>query len=68
MTKKIAAAAAVAAMAVPAVAATATAQADPVPPCVKTVVAAAPGFAVHFVTYTVENGEPPFIGGPFLPC
>lgn len=68
MSKKIAAAAAVAALAVPATAATGTAQADPVPPCVKTVVAAAPGFAVYVATYTVENGRPPFIGGPFLPC
>jgi hypothetical protein len=41
---------------------------NPVPQCVQTVVKNAPGAAVYIVTYTIDNGEPPFIGGPFLPC
>ena len=44
------------------------AEVDPVPECVKVVVNNAPGFATYVVTYTVNNGEPPRIMGPFLPC
>ena len=36
--------------------------------CEKAFVEAVPGFVVRTATYTVENGEPPFIGGPFYPC
>jgi hypothetical protein len=68
MTKKIAAVAAVAAMAVPAAAVTATAEANPLPPCTQTVVQNAAAFAVYVATYTIDNGRPPFLGGPFLPC
>jgi hypothetical protein len=35
---------------------------------VRTVINNAPGFAVYVATYTIENGRPPFIGGPFLLC
>ena len=68
MTKKIAAATAVAALAVPAVAGTGSAQANPIPSCVQTVVANAPGFAVNTVTNFVDNGELPRLMGPWLPC
>ena len=68
MTKKIAAAAAVAALAAPAAAGTGTAQATPVPQCVQTVVADAPGFAVNTVTNFVDNGQLPRLMGPWLPC
>jgi hypothetical protein len=40
---------------------------NPLPSCVQTVIANAPGF----ITYTVsqaEQGELPRIMGPFLPC
>jgi hypothetical protein len=47
---------------------TAQAQVDPVPPCVKTVVSNAPGFATGAVANFVNNGELPRIMGPFLPC
>ena len=58
---------AAAALAAPATSGAAT-TADPVPECVKFVAQNAPGFAEYVVTYTVENGEPPRIMGPFLPC
>ena len=41
---------------------------DPIPPCVREVIEAAPGFVLHTVTNLVENGELPRIMGPFLPC
>ena len=58
---------AAAAAAAAALAAPSSASADPVPPCVKEVVTAAPGFATSTV-YNLQNGEPPRIMGPFLPC
>ncbi|HEX8206012.1 MAG TPA: hypothetical protein VF587_08145 [Solirubrobacteraceae bacterium] len=58
--------AAAAAFAAPASAGAST-TADPVPPCVKEVIQAAPGFAQSTV-YNLANGEPPRIMGPFLPC
>jgi hypothetical protein len=48
--------------------ASASTQVDPVPQCVKVVVANAPGFATSTVGNLVNNGEPPRIMGPFLPC
>jgi hypothetical protein len=41
---------------------------DPLPPCVREVIEAAPGFALSTVRNLVENGELPRIMGPFLPC
>ena len=57
-------AAAVAALAAPSGASAAETNLD----CEKAFVGAIPGFAVGTATYTVEHGEPPFIGGPFYPC
>ena len=68
MTKKIAGAAAVAALALPAAAGTGTAQANPVPQCVQTLVADAPGFATYTVANFVDNGQLPRLMGPFTPC
>jgi hypothetical protein len=56
------------------IAAPATANAAQKPPtdyyveCAQTVANAAPGFATYVVSYTVNNGQPPRIMGPFLPC
>ena len=62
-------AAAAAALAAPGAASAAdTTTGPPDLECEKELVAAIPGFAVHVVTYTVEHGEPPFLGGPFYPC
>jgi NADH:ubiquinone oxidoreductase subunit H len=36
--------------------------------CEKQLVQAIPGFVVRTAAYTVEHGEPPFIGGPFYTC
>ena len=36
--------------------------------CETAFVQAVPGFVVRTAAYTVEHGEPPFIGGPFYPC
>ena len=58
---------ATAAFAAAALAGPTTASADPVPPCVKTVVNNAPAYAYSTV-YNLQNGEPPRIMGPFLPC
>jgi hypothetical protein len=41
---------------------------DPIPPCVREVINAVPGFAVRTVQNFIENGELPRIMGPFLPC
>ena len=41
---------------------------DPIPPCVREVINAVPGFAVSTITNLVQNGELPRIMGPFLPC
>jgi hypothetical protein len=60
------AAASAAALVAPATAGAST-TADPIPPCVKTVIQNAPGYAQSTV-YNLSNGEPPRIMGPFLPC
>lgn len=68
MTKTIAGAAAVAALALPATAGASTQAVNPIPTCVQTVVADAPGFVEYTVTNLVDNGQLPRLMGPFLPC
>lgn len=62
-------AAAAAALALPGAASAAdTTTGPPDLECEKQLIAAIPGFAVYVVNYTLEHGEPPFLGGPFYPC
>lgn len=62
-------AAAAAALALPGAASAADTTAwQPDLECEKRLVAAIPGFVVYVTNYTLQHGEPPFLGGPFYPC
>ena len=68
---KLVAVLAAAAFAVPASSASAvsaTEVANPIPPCLQTVIANLPGFTLSTVRNLVENGQLPRLMGPWLPC